>query len=158
MSLDHLSVTTASQLIDDVILACSNSSLAVTIQPGTLCPVHLDSLYPPTTLHHPRGLPRVTLTTLVLALIILATIFGNALVIAAVVLERTLRNFAANYLIASLAVADLLVALLVMPLAAVYEVSERWLLGPVVCDMWTSFDILCCTSSIFHLVAISVDR
>ena len=71
--------------------------------------------------------------------------------------ERNLRTVA-NYLIASLAVADLLVAALVMPLAAVNEVSSRWFLGAALCDAWTSFDVLCCTSSILHLVAISLDR
>ena len=72
-------------------------------------------------------------------------------------LERNLHNVA-NYLIASLAVADLLVAVLVMPLAAVNEVTSQWFLGSEICDMWTSFDVLCCTSSILHLVAISLDR
>lgn len=43
-------------------------------------------------------------------------------VIAAILLERNLQNVA-NYLIVSLAVADLMVACLVMPLGAVYEVS-----------------------------------
>ena len=43
-------------------------------------------------------------------------------VIAAILLERHLHSVA-NYLIVSLAVADLLVACLVMPLSAVYEVS-----------------------------------
>ena len=43
-------------------------------------------------------------------------------VIAAILLERHLQNVA-NYLILSLAVADLLVAVLVMPLGAVYEVG-----------------------------------
>jgi 5-hydroxytryptamine receptor 1 len=43
-------------------------------------------------------------------------------VIAAILLDRHLQSVA-NYLILSLAVADLLVALLVMPLGAVYEVS-----------------------------------
>ena len=41
--------------------------------------------------------------------------------IAAILLERHLHSVA-NYLIVSLAVADLLVACLVMPLGAVYEV------------------------------------
>jgi len=44
-------------------------------------------------------------------------------VIAAILLERNLQSVA-NYLILSLAVADLLVAVLVMPLGAVYEVSN----------------------------------
>jgi hypothetical protein len=44
-------------------------------------------------------------------------------VIAAILLERHLQSVA-NYLIVSLAVADLMVACLVMPLGAVYEVSR----------------------------------
>jgi len=44
-------------------------------------------------------------------------------VIAAILLERNLQSVA-NYLILSLAVADLLVAVLVMPLGAVYEVKQ----------------------------------
>ncbi|KAG8269915.1 5-hydroxytryptamine receptor [Homalodisca vitripennis] len=82
---------------------------------------------------------------------------GNVFVIAAILLERNLQNVA-NYLILSLAVADLLVACLVMPLGAVYEVSRQWTLGPELCDMWTSSDVLCCTASILHLVAIALDR
>ncbi|XP_049958043.1 5-hydroxytryptamine receptor-like [Schistocerca serialis cubense] len=81
----------------------------------------------------------------------------NVFVIAAILLERHLQNVA-NYLILSLAVADLLVACLVMPLGAVYEVSSQWTLGPELCDMWTASDVLCCTASILHLVAIALDR
>lgn len=51
---------------------------------------------------------------------------GNVFVIAAIILERNLQNVA-NYLVASLAVADLFVACLVMPLGAVYEVSRTTL-------------------------------
>ncbi|XP_049823701.1 5-hydroxytryptamine receptor [Aethina tumida] len=96
-------------------------------------------------------------TAILLGLIILATVIGNVFVIAAILLERNLQNVA-NYLILSLAVADLLVACLVMPLGAVYEVSQEWRLGPELCDMWTSSDVLCCTASILHLVAIALDR
>ncbi|XP_049861703.1 5-hydroxytryptamine receptor [Schistocerca gregaria] len=96
-------------------------------------------------------------TSLVLGLLILATIIGNVFVIAAILLERNLQNVA-NYLIVSLAVADLMVACLVMPLGAVYQISKGWILGPELCDMWTSSDVLCCTASILHLVAIAVDR
>uniref|UniRef100_A0A336LXD8 CSON009144 protein n=1 Tax=Culicoides sonorensis TaxID=179676 RepID=A0A336LXD8_CULSO len=95
--------------------------------------------------------------SLVLGLMILVTVIGNVFVIAAIILERNLQNVA-NYLVASLAVADLLVACLVMPLGAVYEISKGWILGPELCDMWTSFDVLCCTASILHLVAIATDR
>ena len=95
--------------------------------------------------------------SIVLGLIILSTIVGNVFVIAAIILERNLQCVA-NYLIASLAVADLMVAAMVMPLAVVDEVSQYWFLGPELCDMYISFDVLCCTSSILHLVAIALDR
>ena len=88
---------------------------------------------------------------------ILCCIIGNCFVIAAVVLERSLHNVA-NYLILSLAVADLMVAVLVMPLSVVSEISQVWFLHSEVCDMWISFDVLCCTASILHLVAIAMDR
>ncbi|XP_015608968.1 5-hydroxytryptamine receptor [Cephus cinctus] len=97
------------------------------------------------------------LTAVVLGLLILTTIIGNVFVIAAILLERNLQSVA-NYLIVSLAVADLMVACLVMPLGAVYEINSRWSLGPELCDMWTISDVLCCTASILHLVAIAVDR
>ncbi|XP_017150503.1 5-hydroxytryptamine receptor 2B [Drosophila miranda] len=93
----------------------------------------------------------------VLGLMILVTIIGNVFVIAAIILERNLQNVA-NYLVASLAVADLFVACLVMPLGAVYEISNGWILGPELCDIWTACDVLCCTASILHLVAIAADR
>ncbi|CAB3242056.1 unnamed protein product [Arctia plantaginis] len=105
----------------------------------------------------PAALARAAAKAVILGLLILATVVGNVFVIAAILLERHLRS-AANQLILSLAVADLLVACLVMPLGAVYEVAQRWTLGPELCDMWTSGDVLCCTASILHLVAIALDR
>ena len=63
-------------------------------------------------------------TSVILGLIILITIIGNVFVIAAILLDRNLQHVA-NYLIISLAVADLMVACLVMPLGAVYEVSFK---------------------------------
>ncbi|XP_055310024.1 5-hydroxytryptamine receptor 2A-like [Sitodiplosis mosellana] len=99
----------------------------------------------------------MAVTSIILGLVILITVIGNVFVIAAIILERNLQNVA-NYLVASLAVADLFVACLVMPLGAVYEISEGWILGPELCDIWTSCDVLCCTASILHLVAIAADR
>ena len=36
--------------------------------------------------------------------------------------------------------------------------ADHWSLGKIVCDIWTSFDVLSCTASILHLVAIALDR
>uniref|UniRef100_A0A1A9UF97 G-protein coupled receptors family 1 profile domain-containing protein n=1 Tax=Glossina austeni TaxID=7395 RepID=A0A1A9UF97_GLOAU len=100
---------------------------------------------------------KIIAMSIALGLMILITIIGNVFVIAAIILERNLQNVA-NYLVVSLAVADLFVACLVMPLGAVYEISKGWILGPELCDIWTSCDVLCCTASILHLVAIAADR
>lgn len=55
--------------------------------------------------------------------LILAIVFGNGLVCVAVLRERALQT-TTNYLVVSLAVADLLVATLVMPWVVYLEVSE----------------------------------
>jgi len=56
-----------------------------------------------------------------LSLIVAATAFGNILLCVAVVTEQCLRNMT-NYFLASLAVADLLVAVVVMPPAVVVQI------------------------------------
>jgi len=58
----------------------------------------------------------VVTASLVLGILTVLTIVGNVFVIAAIVRERDLRKSSANYLVLSLAVADLMVAMLVMPL------------------------------------------
>ncbi|KAL6477930.1 hypothetical protein SRHO_G00133770 [Serrasalmus rhombeus] len=99
---------------------------------------------------------QVTLAS-VLALITLATALSNAFVIATISRSRKLHT-PANFLIASLAVTDLLVSVLVMPISALYTVSHTWSLGQVACDVWLSSDITCCTASILHLCVIALDR
>ncbi|XP_013791203.2 5-hydroxytryptamine receptor-like [Limulus polyphemus] len=113
-----------------------------------------------TSVHHGHSEEDVLLmsvTSVILGLLILATVIGNVFVIAAIFMDRNLRCVG-NYLVLSLAVADLMVACLVMPLGAVYEVTQEWVLGAALCDVWTAFDVLCCTASILHLLAIAVDR
>ncbi|EDW84511.1 uncharacterized protein Dwil_GK13099 [Drosophila willistoni] len=95
--------------------------------------------------------------SLVLLIVILGTVIGNVLVCIAVCMVRKLRR-PCNYLLVSLALSDLCVALLVMPMALLYEVLEKWNFGPLLCDIWVAFDVLCCTASILNLCAISVDR
>ncbi|CAF0993120.1 unnamed protein product [Rotaria sp. Silwood1] len=97
------------------------------------------------------------LTAIILGTIILATITGNILVIVAVKIEKSLHSVA-YYLFVSLAVADLMVASMVMPIAVLKEVTRSWVLGSIVCDAWVMIDLLCCTASILHLVAIALDR
>ncbi|XP_055740527.1 5-hydroxytryptamine receptor 1B-like [Salvelinus fontinalis] len=92
-----------------------------------------------------------------LSLITFATTLSNAFVIATIYQSRKLHT-PANFLIASLALTDLLVSVLVMPISALYTVSQTWTLGQVMCDIWLSSDITCCTASILHLCVIALDR
>jgi dopamine D2-like receptor len=67
---------------------------------------------------------------LLLFLFPLLTVFGNVLVILSVYRERALQT-ATNYFIISLAIADLLVATLVMPFAVYVTVSLNKLIHPI---------------------------
>ncbi|XP_066468632.1 5-hydroxytryptamine receptor 1A [Tiliqua scincoides] len=96
-------------------------------------------------------------TSVVLGALVLFAALGNACVIAAIALERALQTVA-NYLIGSLAVTDLMVSVLVLPMAALYQVLGQWTLGQAACDLFIALDVLCCTSSILHLCAIALDR
>ncbi|XP_052863479.1 5-hydroxytryptamine receptor 1-like [Anopheles cruzii] len=101
--------------------------------------------------------PSTIVISIVLLAVIVGTVIGNMLVCVAVCLVRKLRR-PCNYLLVSLAISDLCVALLVMPPALLYEVLEEWRFGEVFCDIWVAFDVLSCTASILNLCAISVDR
>ncbi|XP_034614499.1 D(3) dopamine receptor [Trachemys scripta elegans] len=90
--------------------------------------------------------------------LILAIVFGNVLVCLAVLRERTLQT-TTNYLVVSLAVADLLVATLVMPWVVYLEVTGGvWNFSRVCCDIFVTMDVMMCTASILNLCAISIDR
>ncbi|KAK7043815.1 5-hydroxytryptamine receptor 7, partial [Halocaridina rubra] len=104
-----------------------------------------------------EGLFTNLMLVMVLLFIIVGTVIGNLLVCVAVCLVRKLRR-PYNYLLVSLAVSDLCVALLVMPMALLYELLGEWQFGRLACDVWVSFDVLSCAASILNLCMISVDR
>ncbi|XP_077425736.1 D(4) dopamine receptor-like isoform X2 [Vanacampus margaritifer] len=91
-------------------------------------------------------------------LLIVVIVGGNALVCVSVLTEKALKT-TTNYFIVSLAVADLLLAVLVLPLFVYSEFQDGvWTLSTGVCDGLMSMDVMLCTASIFNLCAISVDR
>eukprot|EP00064_Thunnus_orientalis_P004306 superscaffoldBa00000389_g4317 len=99
----------------------------------------------------------MAVVVVVLGLLTLLTALINGAVIIAICTTKKL-HLPANYLICSLAVTDFLVAVLVMPISILYISMESWSLGQVVCELWLSVDMTCCTCSILHLCVIALDR
>ncbi|VDM38841.1 unnamed protein product [Toxocara canis] len=94
-----------------------------------------------------------------LILLIAMIVFGNSLVVLAVVCDRKLRTITTNKFIASLAVSDLLVGIVVMPLSLYAKVNnDHWDLGHQWCQFHLVTGVFSTTASIVHLVAISLDR
>lgn len=90
-------------------------------------------------------------------MLIFLSVAGNILVCAAIYTDRGLRRIG-NLFLASLAIADLFVASLVMTFAGVNDLLGYWIFGPQFCDTWVAFDVMCSTASILNLCAISLDR
>ncbi|KAF7249406.1 5-hydroxytryptamine receptor 4 [Varanus komodoensis] len=103
------------------------------------------------------GVAKIALLTFISAVILMA-ILGNLLVMVAVCRDRQLRKIKTNYFIVSLAFADLLVSVLVMPFGAIELVRDNWIYGRMFCLVRTSLDVLLTTASILHLCCISLDR
>ncbi|XP_054622312.1 5-hydroxytryptamine (serotonin) receptor 5A, genome duplicate b isoform X1 [Dunckerocampus dactyliophorus] len=98
------------------------------------------------------------LTLTLLAMLVVATFVWNLLVLVTILRVRTFHRVPHN-LVASMAISDVMVAALVMPLSLVHELNGRlWKLGRVLCQVWISFDVLCCTASIWNVTAIALDR
>ncbi|XP_005053618.1 PREDICTED: histamine H2 receptor [Ficedula albicollis] len=92
-----------------------------------------------------------------LVILIVVTLCGNIIVCLAVTLDRRLRSLT-NCFIVSLAITDLLLGLLVLPFSAYYELARKWPFGSILCNVYTSLDVMLCTASILNLFMISLDR
>uniref|UniRef100_A0A8B9UGF7 G-protein coupled receptors family 1 profile domain-containing protein n=1 Tax=Anas zonorhyncha TaxID=75864 RepID=A0A8B9UGF7_9AVES len=105
----------------------------------------------------PHGPAATGLILLAVLAVLLATLVGNALVVAAVSTSRALRA-PQNLFLVSLASADILVAVLILPFSLANEVMGYWYFGSLWCSLYLALDVLLCTASIGHLCAISLDR
>ncbi|XP_062583811.1 probable G-protein coupled receptor No18 [Saccostrea cucullata] len=97
------------------------------------------------------------LLTFLMILTIIVIILGNIFVVLAILTYKPLRNVQNVFLI-SLAVADLMVAILVMPLHISNKLRGSWKFGGPMCNFWVTCDVLLCTASILNLCVIALDR
>ncbi|XP_067909426.1 5-hydroxytryptamine receptor 7 [Heterodontus francisci] len=147
------------------------------MRPGSLDPLLLQIVHyptpsarptPVTSLQHngtncgeqilPYGDTEKIIIGAILSMITLLTISGNCLVMISVCFVKKLRQ-PSNYLIVSLALADLSVAVAVMPFVIVTDlIGGQWIFGQVFCNVFIAMDVMCCTASIMTLCVISIDR
>ncbi|KAG8562709.1 hypothetical protein GDO81_015779 [Engystomops pustulosus] len=108
--------------------------------------------------HYGQFTPSVSILLAVLMiLMVLATVLGNALVILAFVVDKGLRT-QGNFFFLNLAIADFLVGGFCIPLYIPYVLTGQWKFGKGLCKLWLVMDYLLCTASVFNIVLISYDR
>lgn len=94
---------------------------------------------------------------IILSLLSILTLLGNSLVCLAVWRFRNLRN-STNYLVCSLAGADLLVPILRVIFIDISVYAGEWVFGETWCRISSMCGVLLCGASILHLCAISIER
>ncbi|XP_067364132.1 trace amine-associated receptor 1-like [Channa argus] len=99
---------------------------------------------------------RITLY-MILGVTVILTVCGNLLVTVSIAFFKQLHT-PTNYLIASLAVSDLFLGLLVMFPSMIRCVETCWYFGDIFCKVYMSSDVMLCTASILNLSFISLDR
>lgn len=107
--------------------------------------------------NHPYPPWGIALLGLMAGVTSLITTGGNILVVLAFILERSLRQ-PSNYLIASLAVTDILIGVFSMPGYSLYLLKKYWPLGQILCDLWLSLDYTVCLVSQYTVFLITLDR
>lgn len=100
----------------------------------------------------------VILTAILMIIVNVVTIIGNTFVIGALAKIDALKIMANNQVVISLAVADLLVGVLVMPCAIDSVMAGKWRCGYLWGRLNAFGNFSFCISSIMHLALLSVDR
>ncbi|GAB0086830.1 hypothetical protein DMENIID0001_010170 [Sergentomyia squamirostris] len=103
------------------------------------------------------SLTHIVVASIVVTILMVIIVVGNMLVIIAIATEKSLKGIQ-NWFIASLAVADFFLGLVIMPFSLANELMGYWIFGAWWCDIHSAMDVLLCTASIMNLCLISLDR
>uniref|UniRef100_A0A8C1ZKV2 G-protein coupled receptors family 1 profile domain-containing protein n=1 Tax=Cyprinus carpio TaxID=7962 RepID=A0A8C1ZKV2_CYPCA len=101
--------------------------------------------------------PALALLSVMMVILIAVIVCGNALVIVAFKMDKSLRK-QSNYFLLNLAISDFLVGAFCIPVYMPYILTGKWMLGKGLCKLWLVVDYLLCTASVFNIVLISYDR
>ncbi|XP_028647034.2 trace amine-associated receptor 13c-like [Erpetoichthys calabaricus] len=88
---------------------------------------------------------------------VMLTFCGNLVVIISISHFKQLHT-PTNILVLSLAVADFLVGIIIMPFMLIQSIETCWYFGETVCYIYTCFLTTLTTVSVFNLVLIAIDR
>ena len=94
-----------------------------------------------------------SLTIIVSLLASILTATSNLLVIYSFRINKKLRT-TNNYFLLSLALADFTIGFVSMPIYTLYFTTDKWLLGPYVCDLWLCLDYTVSNASVANLLLI----
>lgn len=108
---------------------------------------------------YPSGysLLHIIIASFVVTVLMIMVVVGNMLVIIAIATEKALKNIQ-NWFIASLAVSDFFLGLVIMPFSLANELMGYWIFGYWWCEIYSAMDVLLSTASIMNLCLISLDR
>ncbi|XP_061776293.1 histamine H3 receptor [Nerophis ophidion] len=101
--------------------------------------------------------PVFVLLMVMMVTLVVVTVLGNALVMFAFKVDKSLRR-QCNYYFLNLAISDFLVGAFCIPVYIPYILTGRWTLGRGLCKLWLVMDYLLCSASVFSIVLISYDR
>ncbi|KAH7723271.1 Protein GAR-3 a [Aphelenchoides avenae] len=91
------------------------------------------------------------------ALFAIVTTLGNLMVMISIRVDKQLQTIS-NYFLFSLAVADITIGCISIPLMTYYTAMRHWGIGYAMCQFWLSVDYLMSNASVLNLLLISFDR
>ncbi|CAD5223265.1 unnamed protein product [Bursaphelenchus okinawaensis] len=87
----------------------------------------------------------------------IATTLGNLMVMISIRVDKQLQTIS-NYFLFSLAIADITIGIISIPLMTYYTSTGTWGIGWNMCQFWLCLDYLMSNASVLNLLLISFDR